>query len=220
MTNRPALLRQIYTEARPYVEQLVELNVAFTGFRKLATDNGLDWGQIKALLRAEIEDGEDGGSEKVDRIIQKAEYASEYAALLGLGTSNMNERNSISAGLPPHDEDGVIIEPDTRRQAAGVTASPEECGTRTHHAGSTDGGDHEVAPAADSDTSIDKADFRFEAPDDMSRRASGAVSIPQSGAPLTPDAPGSSPGPVPVETPGAPLSGEMPDLPDFLRRVA
>lgn len=111
MTNRPALLRQIHTEARPYVEQLVELNVVFTGFRKLATDNGLDWGQIKALLRAEIEDGEEGGSEKVDRIIKKAEYAGEYAALLGLGTSNMNGRNSISADLPPHDEDGVIIEP-------------------------------------------------------------------------------------------------------------
>lgn len=103
MTDHASLLRQIHTEARPYVEQLVELNTVFTGFRKLATANGLDWGQIKALLRAEIEDGEEGGSEKVDRIIKKAEFAGEYATLLGLGSANMNNSNSIYSDGEPSD---------------------------------------------------------------------------------------------------------------------
>lgn len=144
MTDHASLLRQIHTEARPYVEQLVELNVAFTGFRKLATDNGLDWGQIKALLRAEIEDGLAGGSEKVDRIIQKAEFAGEYAALLGLGSANMNECNSNSepdrnkgrtwtnegltdkVSIEPHDPSTgeLIEEPDAQHEATIETTLP------------------------------------------------------------------------------------------------
>lgn len=206
MTNRPALLRQIHTEARPYVEQLVELNVVFTGFRKLATDNGLDWGQIKALLRAEIEDGEEGGSEKVDRIIKKAEYAGEYAALLGLGTSNMNERNSVSADLPPHDEDGVIIEHDAQREPTDKTTSP--------------------APVANSPASSQEPCTHGSGAV-QDRCESTAPTLSQSVAlalPVVTDAPEAPASPMPVAASGAPIPCEangwagLEPLPQFDRR--
>lgn len=120
MTDHAALLRQIRTDARPYIEQALDLAEVFTGFRKLASENGLDWGVIKALIKAEVQDEREGGSEKVERIITKADFASAYADMLGLGTK-MNENNNFSSGsltdkvsieLPPHD--GVLIEePDT-----------------------------------------------------------------------------------------------------------
>jgi hypothetical protein len=91
MTDHAGLLRQIRQDARPYIEQALDLAEVFTGFRKLASENGLDWGVIKALIKAEVQDEKEGGSGKVDRIIEKADFASAYADMLGLG-SNMNEK--------------------------------------------------------------------------------------------------------------------------------
>lgn len=109
MTDHASLLRQIRADARPYIEQALELAEVFTGFRKLASENGLDWGVIKALIKAEVQDEKEGGSEKVDRIIEKADFAASYADMLGLGTSNMNEENFSSEAVDP--ETGEIIEP-------------------------------------------------------------------------------------------------------------
>lgn len=195
MSNSSTVLRRIFNDARPLVEQALDLSDKFKGFRELATANGLDWSQIKALLKAQIQDErEDDGKNRVGRIIEKADFATAYADMLGLGTAKMNENNfsselhkrhdgavvsveAVMADLPPHDEDGVIIEPasapsdaeagqgdgtsrpssvasptvSTRRnQDEGDAAQPEERGTRTH--GSTDGGDHEDEVASIPDT--------------------------------------------------------------------
>ena len=132
MTDHAALLKQIRADARPYVEQALDLAETFTGFRKLATENGLDWGVIKALIKAELQDEKEGGDAKVSRIIEKADFASAYADMLGLG-SNMNENNfsadaSEAAGergsrrqssvapptqLPPREPEAKAIEPVT-----------------------------------------------------------------------------------------------------------
>jgi hypothetical protein len=115
MTDHAALLRQIRTDARPYVEQWLELATVFSGFRKLASENGLDWGVIKALIKAEIQDELEGGSNKVDRIIEKADFAAAYADMLGLGTK-MNELKITSVRIDP--VTGEIIE----RPASGPPA--------------------------------------------------------------------------------------------------
>lgn len=141
MSDHARLLRQIFTEARPLVVQALELAEKFKGFRDLASNNGLDWSQIKALLKAQVQDEiADDGNKRVDRIIHKAEFASAYADMLRLGTSNMNEDNFSASeasyadedrgvdatldtplSLPPHDSDGVLIEPDvTRIEAEGA----------------------------------------------------------------------------------------------------
>lgn len=99
MTDHASLLKQIRADARPYVEQALDLAEVFTGFRKLASENGLDWGVIKQLIKAELQDEKEGGDEKVSRIIEKADFASAYADMLGLrgGDEKMNENNFSSA---------------------------------------------------------------------------------------------------------------------------
>jgi hypothetical protein len=101
-------LRNIVTEARPLVEQWLDLAEQFAALRDVATAKGLDWGQIKALLKAQVQDERDGGDGKrVNKIIDKAEYASTYADMLGMGRVKLNENNYF----PPHDpETGEITE--------------------------------------------------------------------------------------------------------------
>ena len=90
-------LRTIVTEARPLIEQWLDIGEQIAALREMATSRGLDWSQIKALLKAQILDERDesGSGERVQRIVKKAEYASAYADMLGWG--NMNEDN-FSAG--------------------------------------------------------------------------------------------------------------------------
>ena len=86
-------LKAIYTEAYPLIEQQLDLADLIAGLREKATAIGLDWSQIKALLKAQIQDERDetGGRKRVRKIIDKAEHASAYADMLGL--ANMNEKN-------------------------------------------------------------------------------------------------------------------------------
>lgn len=117
MADHASLLRQMRRDARPYVEQLLDLKEVFSGFQKLASENGLDWGAVKALLKAEVEDERaEDGAKRVDKIIARADYATAYADMLGLGSANMNENNSFAeTEVPAHDsETGEIAEPPPR----------------------------------------------------------------------------------------------------------
>jgi hypothetical protein len=180
MTDHASLLRQIREDARPYIEQALDLAEVFTGFRKLASENGLDWGVIKALIKAEVQDEREGGDEKVKRIIDKADFASAYADMLGLG-AKMNEKKitsdprgeyvegigwvkdgkcekyeggpitAFSTALPPHDEDGVIIET-ASAPGAGVPDPLATCGGTSvakDDAGEIDGGAADAAGVSD-----------------------------------------------------------------------
>lgn len=109
MTSTSAALKQIFTAARPLVEQWLDVGEQIAALRDAATAKGLDWSQLKALLKAQVQDERDGkgGGKRVRRIVEKAEFASAYADMLGL--ANMNEENFSS---PPHDpETGEITEP-------------------------------------------------------------------------------------------------------------
>jgi hypothetical protein len=61
--------------------------------REVATAKGLDWSQLKALMKAQIQDEreESGDGKRVRKIVEKAEFASAYADMLGL--ANINENN-------------------------------------------------------------------------------------------------------------------------------
>lgn len=98
-------LKAIYTEAYPLIEQQLDLADLIAGLREKATAIGLDWSQIKALLKAQIQDERDetGGRKRVRKIIDKAEHASAYADMLGL--AKMNEEN-FSAGQSYADQKG------------------------------------------------------------------------------------------------------------------
>lgn len=84
-------LRDIWTEARPYVEQQLELAEVIKGFREAATAKGLEWSSIKALIKAQIEDEKDG-KHRVQKLVEKGEFTTAYADMLGL---NLNEEKYI-----------------------------------------------------------------------------------------------------------------------------
>lgn len=94
-------LKAIITEARPIVERQLDDALVIASFREKVTAQGGDWSQVKALVKAMIQDDRDeyGGHKRVSAILSKAGNALGYADMLGLG--NLNEKNSFSE--PDHD---------------------------------------------------------------------------------------------------------------------
>jgi len=85
-------LKDIFRAARPLIEQQLDLAEMVAALRDVATEKGLDWSQIKALLKAQIQDErDDNDGKRVKAIVAKAEHASAYADMLGL--AKMNEEN-------------------------------------------------------------------------------------------------------------------------------
>ena len=92
-------LKAIITEARPIVERQLDDALVIASFREKVTAQGGDWSQVKALVKAMIQDERDdaGGHKRVLAIMHKAGNVLGYADMLGLG--NLNEKNSF----PDHD---------------------------------------------------------------------------------------------------------------------
>jgi len=90
-------LKSICSEAYPLIEQQLELAEQIAALRDAAAAKGFDWSQIKALLKAQIMDERDGTGEckRVQKVVEKAEFACAYADMLGL--ANINEKNFSSA---------------------------------------------------------------------------------------------------------------------------
>ncbi len=89
-------LKSIITEARPFVERMLDDAEIIAGFRTTVTEKGGDWGQVKALVKAMIQDERDdaGGHTRVTALLAKADHVTGYADMLGLG--NLNEKNSFA----------------------------------------------------------------------------------------------------------------------------
>ena len=96
----PSVLKQIVTEARPLIEQQLDLAEQIAGLREVVTANGGDWSQLKALVKAQVQDERDeaGEGKHVRKILERADYANAYADMLGL--AKMNEFNSFSSSQP------------------------------------------------------------------------------------------------------------------------
>lgn len=86
-------LRNIVAAARPTVTEWLDISEQFVGFREACKAKGIDWSQVKALIKAQVQDERDGGR-RVEKIVEKADFASSYAAMLGLLPENMNEENN------------------------------------------------------------------------------------------------------------------------------
>jgi hypothetical protein len=86
-------LKKIVAEARPLIEQQLDLTEQVAGLREVVTAAGGDWSQLKALVKAQIQDERDdaGDGKRVKKILDKADYAQGYAGMLGM--SKMNEQN-------------------------------------------------------------------------------------------------------------------------------
>lgn len=99
-------IKAIVAEARPIIERMLDDAELIAGFRTLVAEQGGDWSALKALLKAQIQDERDesGGGKRVQKIVEKAEFASAYADILGLG--NMNEQKYIVPSFAAFTSDG------------------------------------------------------------------------------------------------------------------
>jgi hypothetical protein len=125
-------LKATITEVRPIVERQLDDAALIASFRESVTAKGGDWSQVKALVKAMIQDERDeaGGHKRVLAILHKADNALGYADMLGLG--NLNEKNSFE-GVPDHDPiTGEIHEPQP-------TMAAQTAGSETAVANSTPG---------------------------------------------------------------------------------
>ena len=88
-----AQLKDLMTEVRPIIERQLDDAELIAGFRDMVAAHGGDWSALKALLKAQVQDERDdaGDGKRVRKILEKAEFATEHADLLGL--TKMNERN-------------------------------------------------------------------------------------------------------------------------------
>lgn len=94
------LLRDTAKAIRPHVETLLDLRDIFADYRTAITDAGGDWMALKNLVKAQIEDerDEDGKGKRVRKIIDRADFASAYADILGLN-AKLNENNSFDEAV-------------------------------------------------------------------------------------------------------------------------
>jgi hypothetical protein len=100
-------LRKICAAARPAIEAALDAAEELSEIREAASEQGLDWSQVKALLKAQIQDERDGG-ERVKKLAAKADNALTYAAMISL--NNVAEKQKTP--------------PQSKPQLAASTSSP------------------------------------------------------------------------------------------------
>ena len=88
-------LRKICSAARPAIEAALDAAEELSEIREAASEQGLDWSQVKALLKAHIQDERDGGG-RFHKLLTKADNAATYAAMIDLGPLNMAEKRKIT----------------------------------------------------------------------------------------------------------------------------
>ncbi len=85
-------------ETRRVVETDLDNAELFKGLRETARNKGIDWPQLKALVKAQAQDARDDGH-RVGKIVEKADFAAAYAEML---SGKMNEKHETrSSNQPP-----------------------------------------------------------------------------------------------------------------------
>ena|SRR6202035_3461664 len=92
-------LRKIFSETLRLAEQSVAIADQHATLRKVATDKGFDWSQLKSLATAHARDSEDGGK-RVERLLTKADFASSYAAMLDLSPAEHEQERKTRSSSP------------------------------------------------------------------------------------------------------------------------
>lgn len=86
-------LKDIAAEARPIIERQLDDAEIIAGLRDVVASQGGDWSALKALIKAQIQDERDetGNGKRVNKILEKADFSTGYADMLGWRI--MNEKN-------------------------------------------------------------------------------------------------------------------------------
>lgn len=83
-------LRNAFAAGRPLVQQWMDISIQMAALRDDCREKGIEWQQVKSLLKAQMLDEAEGTTKRVDAIIEKADIATAYADALGLGGSEKN----------------------------------------------------------------------------------------------------------------------------------
>lgn len=178
-------LKDIMAEARPIIERQMNDAKLIAGFRDVVASNGGDWGALKALIKAHVEDENDetGEGKRVQKIRDKADSTSAYADMLGL--ANMNENNFSHEQFDA--ATGEIIS-HSSADLPGVTDSPAHYSS--HASGTHSRSDQPQGPAVANEcagTSSDEnpAPYSHSQPLPLSADKAGEV-FPHPASPVTP----------------------------------
>lgn len=121
-------LKEIVAAGRPLIEQSMYTAGLIAALRDAATEKGIDWSAVKALLKAQIQDENDNG-ERVKKIVDRATNSSAYADLLGIGgeknnsppqsdaSANANSARPLQGSLPSGESDPVVKQDCGRAEA-------------------------------------------------------------------------------------------------------
>lgn len=74
-------LRKIAREYRAVADRKLDDKELCKGFSDLCREEGIAWTQLRGLVDAQAADDRDGGK-RVEKIVEKADFASSYADLL------------------------------------------------------------------------------------------------------------------------------------------
>lgn len=74
-------LRKIAKEYRAVADRKLDDKELCKGFSDLCREEGIAWTQLRGLVDAQAADDRDGGK-RVEKIVEKADFASSYADLL------------------------------------------------------------------------------------------------------------------------------------------
>lgn len=85
-------LKEVVAEARPILERMMDDADTIAAFRDVIAEQGGDWSALKALIKAQIKDdrADIGEGKHVRKILEKAEFATGYADMLGWSKNNEN----------------------------------------------------------------------------------------------------------------------------------
>lgn len=119
-------LKEIVSQARPIIERQLDDAERIAGFREVVTADGGDWSALKALIKAQIQDERDetGDGKRVKKILEKADFSTGYAALLGW--SNVNEFIFSANDKTGGDED--LSEVPTSKNGEGTASALPDTG--------------------------------------------------------------------------------------------
>jgi hypothetical protein len=90
-------LKAIASEARLVIDRALDDAEILKGLSEAARAKGIDWTQLKALVKAHAQDARDGGH-RVGKLVERADFACAYAAALG-GRQDERETETRSSPL-------------------------------------------------------------------------------------------------------------------------
>lgn len=111
MTASKSDIRNIVEQARPLIERWLDVSDLIAAFREACTAKGIEWGPLKALIKARVRDEQDekGGDKNIRALLAKAEDATAYADMLGWA---VEAKKLFSRG----DHAVVVTDPASKRE--------------------------------------------------------------------------------------------------------